>query len=88
MHLFSRTSISRHHRAARNVTPALDSLELRCLSSTVPKRHKQVDWRLVHTIEVSPAHLSDDPQKWPMGQIKQEINEFTKPDTKRKWPDN
>jgi hypothetical protein len=33
-------------------------------------------------------HLSDDPQKWLLEKIKEELKEFTKPDTKRRWPDN
>jgi hypothetical protein len=33
-------------------------------------------------------HLSNDPQKWLVEKISEELNEFTKPDTKRKWPDN
>lgn len=33
-------------------------------------------------------HLSDDPQKWLLTQVKEELKEFTKPDTKRKWPEN
>lgn len=33
-------------------------------------------------------HLSKDPQKWLLEQIKSELSEFEKPDTHRKWPDN
>jgi hypothetical protein len=33
-------------------------------------------------------HLSTDPQKWLVEQIKEELKEFQKPDTKRVWPDN
>ncbi len=33
-------------------------------------------------------HLSKDPQKWLLEQIKAEIKSFTKPGNHRKWPDN
>lgn len=33
-------------------------------------------------------HLSKDPQKWLLERIEEEIKEFQKPDSKRKWPDN
>lgn len=33
-------------------------------------------------------HLSKDPQKWLLEQIKEEIKEFKNPDSKRRWPDN
>jgi hypothetical protein len=33
-------------------------------------------------------HLSDDPQKWLLEKIIEELKEFAKPDTKRKWPAN
>lgn len=33
-------------------------------------------------------HLTKNPQKWLIEQIKEEIAEFEKEDTKRKWPDN
>jgi hypothetical protein len=33
-------------------------------------------------------HLSDDPQKWLIEKVKEELKEFTKPDSRRKWPDN
>jgi hypothetical protein len=33
-------------------------------------------------------HLSKDPQKWLLEQIKEEIKEFEEPDSKRQWPDN
>jgi hypothetical protein len=33
-------------------------------------------------------NLSKDPQKWLIDRIKEELKEFQKPDSKRKWPDN
>jgi hypothetical protein len=33
-------------------------------------------------------HLSKDPQKWLIEQIKKEIKEFQNPDSRRQWPDN
>ena len=33
-------------------------------------------------------HLSKDPQKWLIGQIKDEIGAFRQSETKRRWPDN
>jgi hypothetical protein len=33
-------------------------------------------------------HLSSDPQKWILSQVKRELEEFKKPGSKRKWPDN
>jgi len=33
-------------------------------------------------------HLSKNPQKWLLEQIKKEIDEFGQPETKRRWPDN
>lgn len=33
-------------------------------------------------------HLSKDPQKWLLEQIEKELKEFSKPDAKRRWPDN
>jgi hypothetical protein len=33
-------------------------------------------------------HLSKDPQKWLLAKIKEEIDEFENPRTKRSWPDN
>jgi hypothetical protein len=33
-------------------------------------------------------HLSKDPQKWLLEQIKKEIKEFQNPDSRRQWPDN
>jgi hypothetical protein len=35
-----------------------------------------------------PPHLSSDPQKWLLDQIKAELAEFQKPETRRTWPDN
>jgi hypothetical protein len=32
--------------------------------------------------------LSDDSQKWLIEKVKEELKEFAKPDTKRKWPKN
>ena len=33
-------------------------------------------------------HLSKDPQKWLIERVDEELKEFAKPDSKRKWPDN
>src|SRR5688572_19331070 len=33
-------------------------------------------------------HLSQDPQKWLLAQIEEELNLFATPESKRKWPDN
>tara|TARA_R110002073_G_scaffold336537_2_gene534852 strand:+ start:271 stop:4170 length:3900 start_codon:yes stop_codon:yes gene_type:complete len=33
-------------------------------------------------------HLSKDPQKWLLAQIKEELEAFSKPNSKRAWPDN
>src|SRR3954464_12661574 len=33
-------------------------------------------------------HLSTDPQAWLLDQIKKELAEFSRSDTRRKWPDN
>lgn len=33
-------------------------------------------------------HLSKDPQKWLLAQIKEEIKAFKSPEARRKWPDN
>lgn len=47
-------------------------------------------WRGVWYIQAKfhKPHLSADPQKWLVDRIKEEVQEFSKPQSRRQWPDN
>lgn len=47
-------------------------------------------WRGVWYIQSKfhAPHLSKDPQKWLIGKVQEELKEFTRTDSQRKWPDN